>query len=430
MPATAEPPAAPAPPPAAPTAPAAPALPPPVDQTTHVRPGSAKARVFADLAKKAKTPEQAMTTAEPRTETPSAPPAPATEPKTEPASTPEPPEPGEDAPTEPATAPAAPAAKKGEKVNPWKLVDEYKAKVGTLEKQIAEAKTSALAEQERNTYVEKVGKLEARTKELEDHIRYVDYTKSEEFQTKYQQPYEKAWERAATELREIGVNDPATGEQRPATADDLAQLVNLPLGKARELANQLFGDFADDVMAHRKEIRSLFESQNSALEDAKKNGSARIKEQQDKMKLAATETQKAVAEAWKAENDAATGDPKFGKYFVPKEGDQEWNQRLGKGFEMVDRAFSENPMDPRLKPEDRKAIIKRHAAVRNRAAGWGPLRHLNEQLEARVAELTKELEQYKSTEPPTTGGSRPEAPTPEGGSAWGAVRAGLQKIAK
>jgi len=423
----APPPTAPAPAPAPPAPPSpsqvqAGAIPPPVEATPP-KPGSAKERLFGDLRKIAKPGEQAATTATvTRQDTP--PPDPAKAPA------PEPPKPADQPAPVDTPPPAVDPKSKDAKVNPWKLIDEYKAKTATLEKQVLEAKSASLAEQERTQLTEKMTKAEARVKELEDHVRFVDYQSSEEFKTKYQKPYEDAWMRATSEIRELTVTDPVTNEQRPVTVEDLNTIVNMPLGQARTAANQLFGDFADDIMAHRKEIRAMHDAQTAALEDAKKNGAERTKQQQETFNRTKAETQKQVSEAWKLENEAATTDEKYGRYFVPKEGDQEWNQRLAKGYELVDRAFAENPMDPRLKPEERRSIIKRHAAVRNRAAAFGPLRQYSERLEAEVAELKKELSQFKETEPPSGGIRAPETSGQPSGSAMSRVLDDLRRRAK
>ena len=115
--------------------------------------------------------------------------------------------------------------------------------------------------------------------------------------------------------------------------------------------------------------------------------------------------------------------------FTPVDGDQEGNQRLAKGFELADRAFSENPLNAK-DGEERKAIVARHAAVRNRAAAFGRLVLMNTKAEARIAELTSELAKYKGSEPPA-GGATP-APKTNGQptSAMGRMMSELEKRAK
>jgi len=374
------------------------------------RPGSARSRMLDDLRKKAKDPGELPAapaskpadkpiTAKP-VEKPSAPEKPieAKVPGTE-----EAPKPG-DAP-KPEDKPLT--AEERKKVNPWKLVDQYKDQATKLQGEIAQLRTSALPEKERTEFQSRIDKAEARAKALEDHIRFVDYSKSQDFQDKYQKPYDEAWVKAMNELGELTIND-GEGQARPLQAQDILQLVNLPLPKAREIADELYGPFANDVMAHRKEIRNLFEAQSKALADAEKNGSQRIKETIESQTKAMGEIKKFIGENWEAANQSIVRDEKYGLYFTPVEGDENVNQRLAKGAQLVDRAFAENPADPNLSAEERKAVIRRHAAVRNRAIAFGRLVYELEKSKTETNELREELKKFRGSEPPTGGSPKPE----------------------
>jgi hypothetical protein len=321
---------------------------------------------------------------------------------------------------------AAEDPKKG-KVNPWKLVDEYKAKVAAAEARILETEKRAIPEDQWKKTNETLTQREARLKELEEEIRYVNYSKSEEFKTKYQQPYEKQWQRTMSELGELTM-ETADGGTRPLAANDILDLVNAPLGKAHEMAVERFGDLAPEVMAHRKEIRKLFDEQSSALDEARKSGADREKNITEQSQRQYAETSTQIRETWSKANEEVTVDPKYGAYFTPVEGDQEGNLRLAKGFELADRAFSENPLAPGLTSEQRQSIVRRHAAVRNRAAAFGRLTYQNAQAKSRIAALEKQLAEYKGSEPPA-GGSAPKTTT-EKPSGMARIREGLQKIAK
>jgi len=233
-----------------------------------------------------------------------------------------------------------------------------------------------------------------------------------------------------TELSEISILDPQTQQQRPVTSQDMLNLVNLPLGEARAMANSVFGDFADDVMTHRKEIRNLFAQRNDALKEAKEKGAEREKLRKEQFEQFTKQTGEQVKKTWEAANEAAKKDERYGKYFVEVEGDEDGNQRLGKGFQLVDRAFSDpSPTDPRLTPEQRAEIVRRHAAVRNRAAAFGRLVLGTTQLEAKLAEAQKELEQYKASTPSPNTETKPAANgTPV--RARDQVMGALRKLAK
>lgn len=268
------------------------------------KPGSARERMFKELRKKVG--------AEP--EEPSAPPTP--------------PAKAEAADEPPAETPAPPAAEK-KKVNPWKLLDEYKAARKKAEEEVAELRKLVPNEKARRDEMEKLQRFEARAKELEEEMRYVNYTKTEEFQTRYQQPYEKKWKDAMADLKELQITD-AEGNTRPMQPQDMLELVNMPLGKARELAKTMFGDFADDVMAHRKEIRQLADRQAEALAEAKKTGDIRERERRELFERQSAEFKKFIGETWEAANKEAMEHEQFGKLFQPIEGDDEGNERLKK----------------------------------------------------------------------------------------------------
>lgn len=377
----------------------------PATQAAPVKPESARSKLFTSLRSKGTTPGATTEPAAPATPAAAkptsaqqAPPSPAVEAPAGQENAPPAGEGAEAAETAPATGEKV---SKAGKASPWRLVDEYKKRAVEAEAKMLELQKGAIPETERTAIQERVTKAETRAKELEDHIRFVDYSKSEEFKTKYVAPYEAAWKRAVTELSEINVTDPATNQARAVTGQDLLALVNMPLGEARERADAAFGPFADDVMAHRKEIRTLFDAQNTALEEARTTGAEREKQRQQQMTQAGQQIAKFISDTWNQSNEAAQKDPKFGKFFTPTEGDEEVNSRLKKGFELVDRAFAENPQQPNITPQERATRIRRHVAMRNRAAAFGSLLYRLEKAEAARTELEKELGQYRGSEPAT-----------------------------
>lgn len=412
------------PPPAPPPAPTksiqVSAMPEPATPLTPPKPGSAKSKMFEELRKKAGDGTKAPG---------SMPEKKAAAPETKPEA------PVPDPELEAGKEVAAPEVKPGEKppegktkANPWELHKQAEAKAKKLEQELSEVRKQIVPEAERKTYEQKLSEIQKRNQELEDEIRYVNFEKSAEFKQKYDAPYQEAWKRAMAEVSEITIDDPAAGI-RAVTTQDILTLVNLPLGEARKLANELYGDFADDVMAHRKEIRHLFENRSQALEEAKKSGEERDKQRTEQWQKYQREAQGQIKKIWDAANQKATSHEKFGKFFTPIEGDEEGNQRLAKGFELVDRAFSENPMDPKLTPEQRESVVKRHAVVRNRAAAFGRNILTIQKLEAKLAELEKELKEYKGSEPTTEAGQK--SPSGEGHtSARQSVFDALRKRAK
>lgn len=355
---------------------------------------------------------------------------------TEPGKTPEPktgevsktPEPGK-AP-EPKPGELAVDDPKNPKAKPWKLVEEYKGRLGKAEAEILELRKQQPTGDAKELQ-ERVERAESRAKELEKSIAFVDYSQTEEFKKTYQQPYESAWKSAMEELRELTVEDPTNGQARPINAQDMLQIVNAPLAKARQMADELFGPFANDIMAHRNHIRQLFDKQARALEDAKTSGLEKKKQDSEAQTKAHQVLQETVTKSWKEANDNIQQDERYKHLFNPREGDDKWNERLAKGYELVDKAFAESPGNPNMKPEERAEAIRRHAAVRHRAASWGALRGEVERLASENKKLSEELGQYRESEPGLGGDRLPKPGQPgEGGTAKDKMMAKLKSKAK
>lgn len=424
-------PAAPAPAPAAPAAaPTQIPVAPPLDHT-RPRPGSARDKVFQGL-QRVVTPDEKPPNKVDAPKPPDTQPDPTVKPNKVDAPVDEDDDLGITDPTvdpklvKPTDPPVDPT--KAGKTNPWKVVDQWKSKAATLEKELAEAKSASLVEAEKKSYLDRIQAAEARNQELEKEMHFVNYEKSTEFKTKYQEPYQKAWDAMQQELSELTVEDPDTGTHRAFTNDDMLKLLSLDLKPARELANQIYGDLADDVMAHRKEIRKLFQVRSNALKEARENGAEREKERQELEGKSQKEVSETVMRQWTKYNEEITKDEKYGTFFVPKEGDEQGNQRLAKGFELVDRAMRENPLDPKLSSEERSRIINRQAAVRNRAAAFSRMKLWIDGLTAEKTALEKELQQYKASEPATRGSETPTNPQPT--SAREGVFSSLRNLAK
>jgi hypothetical protein len=132
---------------------------------------------------------------------------------------------------------------------------------------------------------------------------------------------------------------------------------------------------------------------------------------------------------WDKANQDVLANKEHGDLFKPVDGDTDGNARLTKGFELVDKAFSENPHDPNLTPEQRASVVRRHAAVRMRAAAFGRLYAQHQVLLKKVEAMEKELSGYKASVPGTGGRTTTTTP-PQQMKAWDSMRARLQKAAQ
>jgi len=393
--------------------------------TPPAKPESAKGKMFKALQDKADKGAAARpgTAAAPVTEPPAkpSPAAPAAEPKPGESAPPADPKPGEGAPASTAVD------KDGKKPSPWKMVEEYKGKLAKAEARVKELETNHLPENDRKAYEERATRAEARAKQLEEVMADHDFSQTDTFQKEFVKPYDEAWKVAMTELKGVQVSD-GQGGAREINPNDMLTLVNMELAQARHVANEYFGDFANDVMNHRNAIRDLYNKQQAKLKAEKEGRTAKKQQETEAQTKAREELTRTISTTWQQENEAVLKDEKYGALFKPRDGDEHWNQRLAKGFELVDKAFSQNPADPSLSPEERASVIRRHAAVRNRAAAWGPLRGEVERLTAENKTLSDELAQYKQTEPPGGAGRTqaqvPGTPGPGGAKAqlWDALK--------
>jgi hypothetical protein len=323
--------------------------------------------------------------------------------------------------------------------NPWKLYEEEKKARAATETELQRLKSERIPEQDRTALTERAAKAEKRLAELENEIEFVSFQKSAKFQKEYEEPYVKAWNRAVKELSEITVADAAAPNgQRDVIPDDIWTLVNLPLGQAQEIADEAFGKFAGVAMRHREQIKELLEKRNEAVEEAKTKGGERTKQQQEAFQAQTKQAVSDITTLYKAVTDEIMNDPassEFLKPFVAEEGKElpedqkEWNEFLEKGYKLVDDGWSQNPLRPGLKPEERKKIVQMHAAIRNRAAAFGPLKRAHKRALKTISELQKKLDAYKGTAP--SAGGRNGAPLPSArDDARSAFHSRLEKLVR
>lgn len=295
----------------------------------------------------------------------------------------------------------------GKSAPSWKLVQTYKAEAKALKKELAELRNGSgnlpQIQEQLKSANERAESAEKRAKELSDHMRFLDYQRSDEFVKNHQQPWERACQKAAKDLAGLNLSD-ANGNARKATINDLMSLCSMELGQAREQADAWFGSSADDVMDHRRKLNELMESQQLALDEAKKNGEERYKTQaQSWQKL-----QEESAMLWQKFNKE---DSEKHEFLKPKEGDKEFNEKLEKAKSIVESAFSGNALDPKLSSEERAKVIRAQVAVRNRAIAYSTLKLENKRLQAKLAESEKSLKEFQSSEPGPGRGKNAVAPS-------------------
>lgn len=322
---------------------------------------------------------------------------------------------------EQAKAPTDDPAADSKKESPWRLLKTVQAQNANLVRELAALKSADNAGA-LEAATKKLETTEARLKELESEMRYVDYSKSSEFAEKYRKPLDSAWAAAAADLSELVITG-EDGVNRKATLNDLVALANMPLGEASKVARDLFGDVATEVMAHRRKIIELDKLQHEALAAARKEGETRNTERSESTNRIRTETRQLFAQALVEEESKRP-------FLQEKEGDAPWNKKLAESKSFVEEAFMLNPHDPKLSPAERQEVIRKHVALRNRAIGFSMRGIEIQRLNAKIKGLEAEIGEFRGSRPTTTTGVKPNGDAGPGGDTMEAAKARLRSLAR
>lgn len=324
-------------------------------------------------------------------------PTPPKSPATPASESPDPPAKAQDGKPPETPAAAVPDAKPAKPPGPWQLKEKYEKLSRQLESENLELKARLAKAADAEAAAKRAEAAEKRLAELESDMRFIDYSRSSEYQQKYARPYQDAYGRALSDFKQLQVQD-GEGNQRPATEQDLLALASAPVGQLDELAETWFGKSAPRVVRHIEKMRELADDANRALETARKDGETHRQQQE----TATRQIHEAVAQNWQV---AIAEVPDFLK---PKEGDDEWNGRVDKAREWVDETLKANVADPKLTAEQRAEAIRRHANMRWRAIGYSSLKLELKRAQSEAAALRKELEAFKKSGPPEgEGNGRP-----------------------
>lgn len=177
--------------------------------------------------------------------------------------------------------------------------------------------------------------------QYENDLRLTRYERSQEYQTKYQKPYQDAVARAYREVKELiayepNPEDPDTPRERAATPQDFDEIYSLPLGQATRLAKAKFGDAAMIVLQHRQTIRQLSESAYAAVEEYKTKAS----EVENETKAQSAQREAAMSKMFEAAREGHA--KRSAELFSERNGDSEGNELLAKGRAFASAVFSGN----------------------------------------------------------------------------------------
>ncbi len=300
-----------------------------------------------------------------------------------------------------------PRFKKDKEFRGWGLGGYKKAKQLETELNALREKHAAVEQQvpktleERNQLAEKLKALETSLNEKEDRLKYLNYEHSDEFKTKYEQPYQNAWKSLLTDIKELTVSvEDKTKEadidgkypmtDRPATRQDFDVIYNAPLGQATKLAHEKFGTAAGIVLQHRAAIRQAATAATNALDEWKTKGAERAKQEEERSIRENAEIQTVWEDANKRTSEHPHGKPWWGY----EENDKEINDALDKGFAYADQRFSG---DYAKLPMAEKVHLD--AQIRHRVAGFFKLRVLLERANKELSAAKEELATRRGSSP-------------------------------
>lgn len=250
--------------------------------------------------------------------------------------------------------------------------------------QLQDRSKSPETNEQASVLVEENRQLKKRLEDYDQEMRYMDYTRSQEFKDKFETPLQNALADAYDEVREFAVQN-EDGTVRTATEADLNRILNAAPEQVRSLARDAFGDYAPDVLNIYRKIRDIRRGADREAkrfrEEAKTRESQRVaKEVQDR------ETQEKLWQ--KANTEVVT---KYPQYFGKVDGDDELNAALQKGYETVKLAH-----DPSLPIEER---TERRAIMLHKAAGFSAMQVRLKRATDRIAELEGIVAEYEKSEP-------------------------------
>lgn len=316
-----------------------------------------------------------------------------------------------------------PAQKPDEKPKPEKAsslreaLDKAKAESKEWQRkhdEAVKAQSKPKDDPEKKQLGEKLAAAEKRIQELDEKLRYADFTEHDDYKNNYQKPYEKTYiggREQFSKLKTVEVkdsDDQVIQASRPATAEEFDRMMAKDDEEAAEMIEKLFGtgSKASLVMTARHEIQKAWNAMQQARADFKAQGAERHKMLSEQE----ANTRKQEADLFKS--SMLSGQEKYPKLFKAIEGDDRGNSMLEEGMLVAQLAFDViDPADVSKLPQwiqaklvngelPRQEKINLHSAMLNLAGGANRLAYRNGLLEKEVAELKTRLEEYEESEPP------------------------------
>lgn len=234
-------------------------------------------------------------------------------------------------------------------------------------------------------------RLQKQVADYQQRVARTDYSQSKEYEEKYKQPYQQAYLRGRSATQALTVRETdADGNvtPRPGTPADFDRLYEMSDSDADAASEAMFGPSARRVIGLRDQAKERAESAYNAIQE----NTAKFSQERQAGQAQLAQRRLALQGLWKKVNDDLHS--KHAQWFAEREGDNEWNQALAKGREIVQQRFG--PAYAQLSPEQRVVL---DAQVFNRAAAFTPMRTAISKLESKLTEANKTIEQLRGSGP-------------------------------
>jgi hypothetical protein len=236
----------------------------------------------------------------------------------------------------------------------------------------------------------RASKLEKDLEEREQRILQADYSKSSDFQKKFVERGNKAYQRAIGEVKQLHVtltdaNDEKT--ERPATEGDFNALRSLPIYERDKKVNEMFGHSAHRVILHMNQIEQIEGEANEAIANAKTTAEENQRTFQKQSEERNTE--------YKSHIDRVNEEmvKTHAAYFAPDPANPEASQALERGLKYVDEAAANMS---KMSPKD---LAETTSMIRYLAGSAPRLMTENNQLKSKLTALEEELGKYRKSSP-------------------------------
>lgn len=288
-----------------------------------------------------------------------------------------------------------------------RLKEELKISAETKSQLEAKIRDAEARGKNTDALMERLAAVEKERDAFKGEISALKQEESPEFKAKFKQPFDDAAAYAQQVIEQLIVKepdeiDPDTGEaitqgkRRPGTFADLQALFSQPIGKAGQMARQMFGDDAATVISHLNELHRLDHTYRKALESEKATWKQRQTEEQ-----ARQATQKKTWDDIRERVIKELGETNPDYHDSPD--DKELVAARTEGYAIFDKP-----------PATQQEAALKVAHVRHRVAAFGPMKlkilRLEQQLAAEKAKTkAKEKGEPGKTVRPT-GGTQDTAP--------------------